>query len=99
MTASTSTAMLTRRRFLASTAVIGLVALVPGLARAFSLETADPDAERLYLTACGGQDAETHRRIVAELRQELAGKSEAEVEAAIAAATCPVCGCGVGLAR
>jgi hypothetical protein len=87
--------MLTRRRFLASTAVIGLAALVPGLARAFSLETADPETERLYVTACGSQDAETHRRRIAELRQELAGKSEAEIEAAIAVATCPVCGCGL----
>jgi hypothetical protein len=87
--------MMTRRRFLSSTAIVGLAALVPGLASAFSLESADAQGARLYLTACGSQDTETHRRLVADLRAELSDKSEAEIEAAIAATRCPVCGCAI----
>jgi hypothetical protein len=87
--------MMTRRRFLSSTAIVGLAAFVPGLASAFSVEPADVQSARLYLTACGNQDAETHRRLAADLRAELEGKSEAEIEEAIAAARCPVCGCAL----
>jgi hypothetical protein len=85
--------MMTRRRFLASTALVGVAALVPGLAAAFSIEQADAETARLYLSACGNGDAETHRRIVAELRRQLEGRSETEIEAEIAKARCPVCGC------
>jgi hypothetical protein len=87
--------MMTRRRFLASTAIAGLAALVPGLAAAFSIEPADAETARLYLTACGSADAETHRRLVADLRLQLEGKSDAEIEAEIAKATCPLCGCAM----
>lgn len=87
--------MMTRRRFLDTTAIAGFAALVPGLASAFSFEPADAEGARLYLTACGNQDAARHRRLVADLRAELGEKSEAEIEAAIASTRCPVCGCAL----
>lgn len=92
--------MITRRHLLSTTilACAGAAALVamPRLAHALSLETMDPETERLYRSACSAKDGAYHRQLVAEVRRTLENKvSEAEIEAAIASATCPVCGCPI----
>jgi hypothetical protein len=90
-----------RRRLMSTTvlACAGVVAaLVAGTrhARALSLEIMDPQTQRLYASACTTRDDAYHRQLVAEVRQTLHNKfSEAEIEAAIAKATCPICGCPI----
>jgi len=94
-------ATMTRRRLLSSTILATArlaVSLLFGarVARAFTVETMPADAQRLYLAACGGKDGAYHRQLIAEVRERLENKfSEAQIEAAIAAATCPVCGCPI----
>ena len=92
--------MITRRRLLSTTILAcgGVASLVAGTrpAGALTLETMNSETRRLYLSACSAQDGPYHRQLVAELRQTLQNRaSEAEIEAAIAAATCPVCGCPI----
>ena len=89
------------RRHLLSTTVLGCggaAALLVGTrpAHALSIETMNPQTQRLYLSACTARDGAYHRELVAEVRQTLQNRaSEAEIEAAIASATCPVCGCPI----
>jgi hypothetical protein len=91
---------LSRRRLFATTALGGLGAIL-GIAaarpaRALTMQPMDAEAKALYLTACSARDGSYHRELVAEAKQRLAGRaSEAEIEAAIAAMTCPVCGCPI----
>ena len=92
--------MITRRRLLSTTILAfgGAAALVVGTrtAGALSIETMNPETRRLYLSACSARDGDYHRQLVAEVRETLQNRaSEAEIEAAIAAATCPVCGCPI----
>jgi hypothetical protein len=92
--------MITRRHLLSTTilACSGMAALLAGTrpARALSLETMSPETRRVYLSACTARDGIYHRQLVAEVRQELQNRaSEAEIEAAIAGASCPVCGCPI----
>jgi hypothetical protein len=92
--------MITRRHLLSTTilACTGAAALVAGTrpVGALSLETMSPETRRLYLSACTAQDGTYHRQLVAEVRQTLQNRaSEAEIETAIASATCPVCGCPI----
>ena len=92
--------LITRRRLLSTTILAcgGAAAFLAGArpARALSLETMSPETRRLYLSACTAQDGTYHRQLVAEVRQTLQNRaSETEIEAAIAAATCPVCGCPI----
>jgi hypothetical protein len=92
--------MITRRHLLSTTflACGGVAALLAGIrpTRALSLETMNPETRRLYLGACSARDGAYHRQLVAEVRRTLQNRaSEAEIEAAIAAATCPVCGCPI----
>lgn len=95
--AATSCA-LSRRRFLAGTALAGtgVAALaLPSAAFGFSVEPADSDTTSLYLNACGRNGC--HEQLLADARAALAGKAtEAEIEQAITLMTCPLCGCPVG---
>ena len=90
----------TRRQLLSTTilACTGAAALIAStrLARALSLETMNSETQRIYLSACSTRDGTYHRQLVAEVRERLQNKvSEAQIEAAIAATTCPVCGCPI----
>jgi hypothetical protein len=90
----------TRRQLLSTTilACTGAVALIAGtrLARALSLETMNSETQRIYLSACSTRDGTYHRQLVTEVRERLQNKvSEAQIEAAIVATTCPVCGCPI----
>ena len=92
--------MITRRHLLSTTvlACAGAAVLVAGTrkAGALSVETMNSETQRLYLSACTAKDGSYHRQLVAEVREKLQNKvSEAEIEAAIASATCPVCGCPI----
>ena len=91
---------LSRRRLLTTTtlggvgAVLGIAAARP--ARALSIQPMDAEGKALYLTTCSSRDGTYHRELVAEAKKRLEGRaSEAEIEAAIAAMTCPVCGCPI----
>jgi hypothetical protein len=92
--------MMTRRRFLGTTALAGIGAvaalLLPRAAAALTLEPMSGEAERLYLGACSAKDGAYHRQIVEQVKAELAGRrSDEAIEQVIAALTCPICGCPV----
>jgi hypothetical protein len=91
---------ITRRQLLATTGLAGLggVASVFSArpAHAFSLATMDATTQRLYLESCSMKDGAYHRELVADVKQGLQGKAtEAEIEAALAQMTCPICGCPI----
>jgi hypothetical protein len=83
-----------RRRFLASGAVIGAAALTAAKAMAFSLDTDNAEAEKLYLSACTAQNS-YHQQLLAEVTAKLSGRPQQEIDATVAALKCPFCGCPV----
>ena len=90
---------LSRRRFLSSTALGGLgagAALLAGKpAAAFTEKPMDAETHKLYASACGGPEAKAyHQQLLAETKAQFpGGVSDAQIEAAMAALTCPICGC------
>ena len=90
---------LSRRRFLSTSALSGLgagAAMLAGKsAAAFTQKPMDAETHKLYANACGGPEAKAyHQQLLTEAKAQLpSGISEAEVETALAALTCPVCGC------
>ena len=90
----------TRRRFLLSGTMFtaaGLV-LAGSKARAFSEEQVDIETEGLAFGACqaSGGGIPYHRQLLADIMATLQGKPQAEIDARIAVATCPLCGCSIG---
>ncbi len=86
-----------RRRFLMSATFIGGAGLALFAARrafAFSLEPGSAQAESLYFGHCSANN-QYHAELVAELTAKLQGHSQAEIEAALATARCPICGCPI----
>lgn len=90
----------TRRRFLLGSAVLGMggASLGASNALAFSAEQVDAETEALAMGACqaSGAGASFHERLLTEIVAALQGKSTAEIQAQIAGATCPLCGCALG---
>jgi hypothetical protein len=90
---------LSRRRFLSTTALAGAgagaVLLAGKQAAAFTEKPMDAETHKLYTNACGGPDAKAyHQQLLAEAKAQLpSGISETQIEAAMAALTCPICGC------
>ena len=87
----------TRRRFLGSTALAG-IGLVIGskAARAFTEQKMDPAVHKAWLNACTGAADPYHAQLVAQAETEMKGKmGEAEIQQAIAAMRCPICGCSL----
>ncbi|HXP74520.1 MAG TPA: twin-arginine translocation signal domain-containing protein [Stellaceae bacterium] len=88
-----------RRRFLSTTALAGASAgavLLSGKsAAAFTEKPMDAETHKLYANACGGPEATAyHQQLLTDAKAQLpSGISDAEIEAAMAALTCPVCGC------
>jgi hypothetical protein len=88
-----------RRRFLSSTALGGLgagAALLAGKpAAAFTEKPMDAETHKLYASACGGPDAKAyHQKLLVEAKAQLpSGTTNSQIEAAMAALTCPICGC------
>jgi len=88
-----------RRRFLSTTALSGLgagAALLAGRsAAAFTEKPMDAETHKLFANACGGAGATAyHQELLAEAKARLpTGIGDTEIEAAMAALTCPICGC------
>jgi len=88
-----------RRRFLSSTALGGFGAgaalLAAKSATAFTEKPMDTETHKLYANACGGSDAKIyHRQLLVEAKAQLpSGTTDSQIEAAMAALTCPICGC------
>jgi hypothetical protein len=94
------TRSVSRRRFLTSSALAGAGAgalLLPGRQAKAALKLAPMDAEThaAFKNACGGPDVRAyHEQLLADARAKLAGTmSEKEIDATLAALTCPICGC------
>jgi len=86
-----------RRRFLMSATVIGgagVAVLAASRAFAFSLEQGNAEMQSLYFDHCSA-DNQYHAELVAELAAKLRGHPQAEIEAALATARCPICGCPI----
>ena len=62
---------------------------------AFSLEGGNAEALALYAGHCSANNNQYHTELVAELVAKLKGHTQAEIEAALAAARCPICGCPI----
>jgi hypothetical protein len=88
-----------RRRFLSTSALAGAgagAALLTGKpAAAFTEKPMDAETHKLYANACGGAGATAyHQQLLAEAKAQLpSGITDAQIEAALAKLTCPVCGC------
>jgi hypothetical protein len=94
------TRSVSRRRFLASSALAGVGAgsvLLSGRQANAALKLSPMDAEThaAYRNACGGPEVRAyHDQLLAEARTKLAGTVSAqELDRALAALTCPICGC------
>ena len=86
-----------RRRFLMSATVVGgagLTLFVASRASALSLEQGNAETQALYLGHCSANN-QYHAELVAELTAKLQGHTQAEIEAALAVARCPICGCPI----
>ena len=94
------TYFVSRRRFLSTSALAGMGAgalLLAGRQARAALKLSPMDAEthEAYRNACGGPEVRAyHEQLLAEARAQLAGTMSAkELDAALAALTCPICGC------
>ena len=86
-----------RRRFLSSTALGGLGLLVGArAAQAFTEQPMNAATHKLYADRCRLANDGYHEQLAAEERTRLAATlSEAQIDAALAALRCPICGCPV----
>lgn len=93
------TVTVSRRRFLRSSAILGTAGMAAGAsgALAFSVEQMDVKTEAIWLSACQapGSISPYHRQLLADVMAALQGKPQAEIDAQLAALTCPLCGCQV----
>lgn len=91
---------LSRRRFVLSSAAIGVGGLTVSTrsAWAFSEMPMDVKTEALAFGACQapGTPNAYHLQLLANIMATLQGKPQTEIEARLASATCPLCGCPVG---
>jgi hypothetical protein len=86
---------LSRRRWLLSaTGIAGVGALASKAAFAFSLQSGNAEVDALVGNRCSAQNP-YHAQLVADLVAKLKGHSQAEIEAALATARCPICGCPI----
>lgn len=88
---------LNRRRFLMSATAIGgagLVLFAAPRAFALSLEEGNAETVSLYAGHCSANN-QYHAELVAELTAKLKGHTPAEIEAALVAFRCPICGCPI----
>jgi|SRR5581483_3217027 len=88
-----------RRFFLQSTALagvgLGAWAQARGSAAAFETKRLDAKTQQEYAAACGSPEQRAyHQQLLAEAKAKLGAEtSSAEVAAAMAQLTCPICGC------
>jgi hypothetical protein len=86
-----------RRRFLGSTALAGIgILLGSRAARAFTQQKMDPAVHKAYLNGCTNAADPYHAGLVQQAEAEMKGRmSDAQIQAAIAAMRCPICGCAL----
>jgi len=72
----------------------GAAMLAAARAFAFSIEEGNAEAVSLYAGHCSANN-QYHAELVAELTAKLKGHSPAEIEAALVAFRCPICGCPI----
>ena len=86
-----------RRRFLSSTALGGLGLLIGApAARAFTEQPMNAATHKLYTDRCKLATDGYHEQLAAEARARLGTTlSEAQIETALAALRCPICGCPI----
>ena len=93
------TLTLSRRRFLLSSAVLGVAGMMVGASRAlaFSVEQMSVEVEALALSACraAGAPNSYHQQLIADITAALQGKPQPEINSRLAAAICPICGCRI----
>jgi hypothetical protein len=86
---------LSRRRWLLSAAgVAGGGMLASKAALAFSIEDGTAEVDAVVRNRCSLGNP-YHAHLVADLVAKLKGHSQAEIEAALATARCPLCGCPI----
>jgi hypothetical protein len=61
---------------------------------AFSLEQGNAETASLYAGHCSANN-QYHAELAAELTAKLKGHTPAEIEAALVAFRCPICGCPI----
>ena len=86
-----------RRRFLTNTALAGL-GFVAGIraAHAFSQQPMTEAEHKAWRNACSGAADPYHAQLVEEAEAGLKGQmSAADIERAVAAMRCPICGCAL----
>jgi hypothetical protein len=86
-----------RRRFLSSTALGGFGLIVGAqAARAWTEQPMNVATHKLYADRCRLANDGYHEQLAAEERKQLeATMSEPQIETALAALRCPICGCPV----
>jgi hypothetical protein len=86
-----------RRFFLASAAMLTSAFAVgaPLKTRAFELDGGNEEAAMLYANRCSAKGNSYHEQLVADLMTKLQGHPQTEIETALAALTCPICGCHI----
>ena len=86
-----------RRHFLGSTALAGIGLLIGArAARAFTQQKMDPSVHKAWLNGCTNATDPYHAGLVQQAEAEMQSRmSDAEIQAAIAAMRCPICGCAL----
>jgi hypothetical protein len=79
--------------------VIGAAGVMAGAlkAGALSVEPMNTKTEALYISACQapGVPNSYHQQLIADITVALKGEPQAEIDAKLAAAICPICGCPI----
>jgi len=84
---------LSRRQWLLFvTSIAGVGAFAAKSAFAFSMQNDSAEVDGLVRNRCSAHNP-YHAQLVSDLVSKLKGHSQAEIEAALAVARCPICGC------
>ncbi|HUK10575.1 MAG TPA: hypothetical protein VLX09_22075 [Stellaceae bacterium] len=90
---------MSRRTFFQSTALagagLGALLIHDRSATAFAIKPMDAKTQEEYANVCGSPEQRAyHQQLLAEAKAKLsATMTDAEIEAALAQLTCPICGC------
>jgi len=91
---------MSRRSFFQSTALasagLGVLLLCDRQARAFEVKPMDAKTKEEFANVCGSPEQQAyHKQLLAEAEAKLEGEgmTHAQIEAAVAQLSCPICGC------
>jgi len=90
---------MTRRSFFQSTALagagLGALLMRDRHAQAFEIRPMDAKTREEFANVCGSPEQRAyHKQLLAEAEAKLQGSmTHAQIEAAVAQLTCPICGC------